>query len=137
MGERDKNGVGRGAAVAKPELFAPPVEQRERLSPVAGFVAEIVGNAAVRINGMEVLAEPRGEEPAGDMEIFVMGFGQAAAPGLRLPEHGRFGGRAILGRQGGPAGCEQVFLREGRRGRGQGRITVLIERGRAPSASAR
>jgi hypothetical protein len=56
-------------------------EQGQGLIAIADFVAEIVGDAAVGVDGVEVRAQSFGQKPGGDVEVFVVRFGQMLAPG--------------------------------------------------------
>jgi hypothetical protein len=56
---------------------------------------------------VEVGAESVGEKPGGNVEIFVMGLGEAAAPGAGFVEGGWGRGDAVVRGKGGPALFEQ------------------------------
>ncbi len=48
-------------------------------------------------------AQAFGQEPGGDVEIFVVRLGEALAPGAGFLERGSVVGDAVFGRQRGPA----------------------------------
>jgi hypothetical protein len=79
FGEGNENGMARIAVVTGVKLELPLIEEGEGSGSVADFVAEIVGDAAIRVEVEEMLAEAAGEKPAGDGEIFVVGAGEASA----------------------------------------------------------
>src|SRR5882762_11512336 len=89
--------------VAGVQFGFPLIQELEGGGCVADFVAEIVGDSAVRIQVEKVLAETRGQKPGGYREIFVMGARQA------FTVCSRFGlGRGcfrdgVLGRKSAPA----------------------------------
>ena len=107
FGEGDEDGMTGLAAIAGVELFTPEVEQGEGLFGIADLVAEVIGNAAVGVDGVEVGAEAAGEEPGGDVEILVMGIGETAAPGAGLVEGRRMVGDAVVRGEGGPSLFDQ------------------------------
>ncbi len=53
----------RAAFVARIKFASPQIEQRQRLRGVADFVAKIVGDAAVGIDGMKMGAQGLGKKP--------------------------------------------------------------------------
>ncbi len=59
---------------------------------------------------MEVRPQRLGQEPRGDVEVFVVRLGQLAAAGAGLVERGRDLGNAIAGGQRSPAAGQQLFL---------------------------
>jgi hypothetical protein len=89
-----------GALVASVEFLAPEVEEGERGFGVADFVSQIIRHAAVGVDRVEVRTEALGEKPGGYVEIFIVGFGEAAAPGAGFFEGGRMVGDAVAGGQG-------------------------------------
>jgi hypothetical protein len=101
--QSDEDRVRRLARVAELELSLPPVQQRERLRCVAYLIAQVVGNAAVRIDRVKVAAQPRRQKPAGNVEIFVMCFREPLTPGLRLDKCGCLRRRPILRRERRPS----------------------------------
>ncbi len=78
-GQGYEHGMARAAVVAGIEVGFPFVEEEKRGLGVAGFVSEVVGDAAVGVNVVKMLAQALGKEPSGDGEIFVMGAGEALA----------------------------------------------------------
>ena len=51
-----------------------------------------------------------GQEPRGDVEIFVVGLGQVPAPGAGFVERRRNVGNAVAGGKRGPAAGEEGLL---------------------------
>jgi len=84
------------AGIAGVEFLAPLIEKGQRCGGGADFVAKIVRNAAVGVDGVEVRAQGLGEKPGGDVEVFVVGFGEVPTPGLGFFER-RWGGRDAIG----------------------------------------
>ncbi len=105
FGERDEHRMFRDALIAGVEVGLPLVEQFQRDSRVAHFIAEVVGNAAVSVDVEEVLAQAAGKKPAGDGEIFVMSAGQAGAVGAGFVERGGSRGNGVGGGKAAPAEC--------------------------------
>jgi hypothetical protein len=68
----NKDGVTGFSSIAGVQFFAPLFEEGQRLFTVAYFVAKIVGDSAVGINGMKVRTKLLGKEPARDMKVLVM-----------------------------------------------------------------
>ncbi len=79
----DENGVARLAVVAGEQLVAPPGEEVEGAVAAAGLVGEVVGPAAVGVNGVEVAQQPARQEQRGDGEVLVVAERQPAAVGPR------------------------------------------------------
>jgi hypothetical protein len=99
--------VARLAPVTGIELPAPQVEQRQRLFAIPDLIAQVIGDAAVSIDAVEVRPQPGRQKPRGYMKVLIVGSGQPLAVGARL-----FQGRALLGdavfrRQRGPAAFYQ------------------------------
>src|SRR5580658_3410947 len=65
--------------VARVELVFPLLQQLQRGGGVAHFVAQIVRDAAIRVEVEEVLAQVPRKKPGGDRKILVMRTCQAAA----------------------------------------------------------
>ena len=97
----------RAAFVAGVELAAPEIEQRKGLLGVAHFVTQIVGDAAIGVDGMKMRAQIPGQKPRGDVEVFIVRLGQLLAPGLSLFKRGRDVRNAIIGGQSGPAALNE------------------------------
>ncbi len=94
--QRDKHRMARAAFVAGVQFPGPTDrEAPERGGRVADFVAQIVGDAAVGIDGMKVRPQRLGQKPRGDVEVFVVRLGQLPALGARFFERGRDVGNAI------------------------------------------
>ena len=110
LGQRNKHRMTRAAFVAGIEFATPQIEQRQRLRGVANFVAQIVGDAAVGVDGMKVRTQRLGQKPRGDVEILVVRLGQPLAPGARFFERRRNIGNAITGRKRSPAASDQFAL---------------------------
>jgi len=98
------------ALVAGIEFAAPEVEEGEGLRGVANFVAEIIRDAAIGVDGVEVGSEALGQEPGGDVEILVVSFGEVLAPGTGFGEGGCFIGNAIGRWESRPATSEEGLL---------------------------
>ena len=102
-----KTGMARLAAITGVELPAPQIEQRQGLLAIPHLIAQVIRDAAVGIDAVEVRPQPGGQKPRGHMKVLVVGGGQSLAVGARL-----FQGRALLGdavfrRQRGPAAFYQ------------------------------
>src|SRR5258708_25997573 len=65
-GQGDEYGVARTSLIAGVEFRLPFVEQEERCPAIAGFVSEVVGDAAVGVDVEEMLPQALGEKPGGD-----------------------------------------------------------------------
>ena len=76
----------RFAGIALHPVRPPTGPARQRLLLVADLVAQIVGDAAVRIHVVEVLVQMLGQKPGDDREIFVMRMRQPRAILLRLDQ---------------------------------------------------
>ena len=111
FGQRDKDRMARAALVAGVQFPAPQIEKRQSRGVVADFVAQIVGDAAVGVDGMKVRPQRLGQEPRGDVEVFVVRLGQVAAVGAGFFERGRNIGNAIARRQRSPAAGEEFIGR--------------------------
>ena len=61
LGESDKYRVARLAAVAGIELASPKVEERERLLAIPDLIAQIVRDAAIRVDAVKVRPQPGGK----------------------------------------------------------------------------
>ncbi len=103
FGQRDKYRMARAAFVAGVQFAAPQIEQRKGLRGVAHFVAQIVGDAAVGVDGVKMRTQRLGQKPRGHVEVLVVRLGQLLAPGASLFKRGRHIGNAIIGGQRGPA----------------------------------
>jgi hypothetical protein len=68
--------MARAAFVAGIEFAAPQVKQRQCLRRRAHLVAQIVGDAAVGVDGVKVRTQRLGQKPRGYMEVFVVRLGQ-------------------------------------------------------------
>ena len=88
--------MARAAVIAGVEFGFPFVEQEKRSLSVAGFVSEVVGDAAVGINVVEMLAQALGKKPGGDGEIFVMRAGEAFAVGVGVRLRGSLRGDGVF-----------------------------------------
>src|SRR5216683_3632281 len=66
------------------EFRFPLVEQKERYLAIAGFITEVVGDAAIGIDIEEMLSQPLRQKPSCDRKIFVVGPGEAFAIRLRF-----------------------------------------------------
>ena len=103
FGESHEDGMADFAVVAGVEFGAPEIEEGEGGLGVADFIPQIIRHAAVSVDGVEVGPKALGQEPGSDVEIFIMGFREAAAPGTRFFEGGGLVGNAVIGRKSGPA----------------------------------
>ena len=109
--KRDEDWMARAALVAGVEFPAPQVEKRESLGFVGDLIAEIVGDAAIRVDGIEVRLQIRGQEPCGDVEVFVVRLGQVATVLAGLIERGRSCGNSIARRERIPAAGDKFIRR--------------------------
>jgi hypothetical protein len=82
----------RVALVAGVQLLIPLLEQCQRLLAIANLVAEVVRDAAIGIDGVEVRAKLFGQKPTGYVEVFVVRLGQMLAPGASLSQRGATAG---------------------------------------------
>src|SRR6516164_3290748 len=82
----------------------PLVEQQERLLLVADFIAEVVGDATVSVDVIEMLVQVLGKKPSDDRKIFVVRGGEFPAIFLGLGESRRHVRDSIFGRKCAPAG---------------------------------
>ena len=125
QGDEDGVQAGGGVGVAFAQHGAPFGEQTGGGCGVGYFVAEVVGDAAEGVDAFEVGPDAFGQEPGGDVEVFVVGGGQVSAPGLGLGEGGARGGRGVVGRcafeRGGEVGLRGLESRCG-----HGSTTVLM-----------
>ena len=101
--QRDKDRMARLAPVAGVEFPAPQIQQRERLLAIPYLIAQVIRDAAVGIDAVEVRPQPGRQKPRGHMEILVVGGGQALAVGARLFKRRALLGNAVLRRQRGPS----------------------------------
>ena len=97
LAQRDKHGMARLAGIALPQLGLPLVQQRQRLLLVADLVAQIVGDAAVGIDVVEVLVQMLGQKPRDDREIFVMRMASRAQYCCASTSEGACSGMAYSG----------------------------------------
>src|SRR5437660_9716288 len=67
------------ALVAAEQFLAPPAQQIERLLTAARFVREVVGPAAIGVDGMKMRQQIAWQEQRRDREVLVMCTGQPAA----------------------------------------------------------
>ena len=61
--ERDKNRMTRAAFIAGIQFAAPQIKQRRGLRRSTHLVAQIVGDAAVGIDGVKVRTQSLGQKP--------------------------------------------------------------------------
>ena len=84
LGQGDEHG-GFGVAGETVEgLRAEIGEEAKGFVPIAGFVAEIVGDTAKSVDVAEILAKFPGQQEGDDREVFVMGLGQLSGLDLRM-----------------------------------------------------
>ncbi len=102
-----KTGMARLTAVTGIELAAPQIEQRQRLLSIPYLIAQVIRDAAVGIDAVEVRAQPGGQKPRGHMKVLVVGGGQPLAVGARLFQSWALLGDAVFRRQRGPAALYQ------------------------------
>ena len=88
--------------VASIEFAFPFVEQLHRYGGVAGFVGEIVGDAAVSVNIIEMLPQALRQEPCRDGEILVVVARQPLAISVSILQCRRLRGNGIFRRKRGP-----------------------------------
>ncbi len=95
----DEDGVegALGVVVALVEHLTPGIEETKGGGGVGYFVAEIVGDAAVGVDALEVGADFCWEEEGGYVEVFVVSGGEMTAPGAGFGEGGAVFGREVLG----------------------------------------
>jgi hypothetical protein len=107
--EGNEDGVTSLAAIAGVEFGSPKVEEGEGGFGVADFVAEVVRDAAISVDGVEVGAKALRKKPGSYVEIFVMGFGEVAAPGAGFLKGRRYRRDAVVRGKGGPSLFEQFL----------------------------
>src|SRR5688572_14440293 len=90
----------------------PGVEKVERVLLVGDLIAEIVGDATVSVDAVEMRAQALGQKPGGDGKILVVRPRQALAPRLRLGKRRPLGGRTVL-RQSVPEAVGGLLFRGG------------------------
>src|SRR5260370_23022419 len=84
------------------EFRFPLVEQKERYLAIAGFITEVVGDAAIGIDIEEMLSQPLRQKPSCDRKIFIMRARQPLTVRLCVP-HGRSQrGDRVFGSNAGP-----------------------------------
>ena len=103
LGQRHKDRMARLARVAGIQLAAPQLKKRERRLRVARLVAQIVGDAAIGVDCVEMGAQFLGKKPRGHVEVLVVGLRQPLAVLAGFFESGRNIWNAIILRQGRPA----------------------------------
>src|SRR5579872_1333671 len=103
----------------------PFVQQRQRLRGVADFIAEIIRNAAIGVDIVEMLMQMLRQKPRHYRKVFVVTLGQALAVGIRLSQRRSRLGSSILRRQRLPASLHIRSLRT-HCATPFGRIAVLI-----------
>ena len=65
--------------ITRIELGFPLIEKLQRRGGIPSFIAEIAGDAAVRVNIIEMLPQTLRQEPCRDGEIFVVAARQPLA----------------------------------------------------------
>src|ERR1700757_4935169 len=93
----------RSPAVAGNQFRLPLIEQTQREPRIPNFIAQIVGNPAVRVDVVEVLTQTFWQEPRGDREILVMRGGETLAIGAGIFERRRDPGDRVFLREMVPA----------------------------------
>ena len=101
-GKSNEHGMARSSRVAGVEFGFPLIEQFERCRGIAGFIAEIVGDAAVGIKVEEMLTQALGQEPSRYREIFVMSACEVFAVGVSIRQGRRLRGNGVFRGQMGP-----------------------------------
>jgi hypothetical protein len=76
--ERDEDGMRGRAGVAAVKLVLPGAEQDKGPGRIAGFIAEIVGPAAIGVNACEMRSKAGRKKPRDDVEIFIVVAGEPA-----------------------------------------------------------
>src|SRR5215472_8813039 len=104
LSERNKHRMLWRTRITSVQFSFPLVEHLQRLLRVAYLIAQIVGDAAVGIDVIKMLAQTCWEKPRGYRKIFVMGARQALAIALGFFERRGCVGNAIGIRQRIPAG---------------------------------
>src|SRR5579872_506071 len=89
--------------ITRVQFKLPLVEERERRRSVADLIAKIVGDAAVRINIEEMLAQAARQKPRSDGKVLVMGAGQTGAILAGLFERRGLGWNGVTPGQAAPA----------------------------------
>jgi DNA-binding transcriptional LysR family regulator len=96
----------RPVLIAIAQLLAPPTEQLHSFRSTAGFVGEIVGPAAIGVNGVKMAQQRPRQQRRGDGEVLVVTSSQAATINLGLGARGR--GVGALGTEAGQFHRESV-----------------------------
>src|SRR6185437_4296022 len=86
------------------------VQESKGLRLVRYFVAQIVTDAAVGIDGLEMRPQRLGQKPRRDMKVLVMRLGQPTAVRQSFPQRWRFVGNAVRSRERFPAPGSQFLL---------------------------
>ena len=76
--QRDKDGMMNPANSHRVQFAPPPGQQPQAFGGVADFVAQIVRPAAERIDVVEILVKPLGQQEGDDVKILVMAGCQPA-----------------------------------------------------------
>jgi len=71
---------------------------------ITHLVAQVIGDAAIRVDAVEVGPQLAGQEPGGDREILVVASGQTLAIGPCLGQRWREFGNSVFRRQRLPPG---------------------------------
>ncbi len=79
VAQGDEDGMVRLAVVTAAQLLTPPAEQGQGARSAAGLIRQIVGPAAVGVDGVEMTDQGTRQQDRGDGEVFVVGPRQATA----------------------------------------------------------
>src|SRR5205814_9871140 len=93
----------RRLGVTTVKLCLPFVEPNQRLSWIANFVTQIIGDPAIRVDIEEMLAEMRGTTPGRDRKVFVLAPRQPLAVKPRVIKLRRYFRDGVTLRQSVPS----------------------------------
>ena len=107
LGQRDEYRVASLTPIAGVQFPAPQIQQRQGLLAIADLIAQVVGDAAVGIDAVEMGPQPWRQKPRGHVEIFVVRGGQPPAVGTGLLQGRALLRHAVFRGQSGPAAFYQ------------------------------
>jgi hypothetical protein len=99
--------MARLTAVTGVELAPPQIQQRQGLLAIPHLIAQVIRDAAVGIDAVEMRPQPDGQKPRGHMKVLVVRGGQPLAVGTRLFQGRTLLGDAVFRRQRGPTALYQ------------------------------
>src|SRR5271155_636041 len=93
----------RASAITGVQLGFPLIEQLQGSIAVTDFIAQVVGDPAIRINIKKILPQLLRKKPARNRKVFVVRAGQTTAVLLCLTQARSFLGNGILSRKTRPS----------------------------------